>query len=130
MPGLGEAPEAIQALAVWLEQRGTPLVVKRFDSPNFQVLEAETSRGTIELLVDRGGWFLTVAPPNSREFFDSAVWVACLTSTPVSAEIAPLSDQVSWLRGFVEESAPVEYSLACLQEARHKRAYRGMGLVD
>lgn len=81
MPDLSLAPQVVQRLAGRLTEGGTPLRVHSHGSPTNQQLRAETPHGTVQVLADRGQWFVELAPPGPDEFFDTAVWTACLTRT-------------------------------------------------
>lgn len=78
---------------------------------------------------DRGQWFVEFAPPGVNEFFDTAVWIACLSRTEVSLELMPLEAQAAWLEEFLAGGVQGEYTIECLLEARRRRAYGRMGLT-
>ena len=128
MPELPSVPPALQALTEQLDSGGTPLRVHSFDSPDDQQLRATTPHGTVQVLVDRGQWFVELAPPGSSEFFDTAVWIACLTRTDVSLDLGSLDAQTMWLVEFLAAEVHNRYTIECLREARRKRAYGRMGL--
>lgn len=128
MPDLSSAPQALVALAEWLADGGTPLRVHAFDSPTNQQLRAQTPHGTVQVLADRGQWFVELAPPGSSEFFDTAVWTACLTRTEVSLDVISLDAQMLWFAEFLAADARSEHAIECLVEARRRRAYRRMRL--
>ena len=128
MPDLSSAPQALETLAERLADGGTPLRVHSFDSPTNQQLRAKTPHGTVQVLADRGQWFVELAPPGSSEFFDTAVWSACLTRTEVSLDLIPLHEQVMWLADFLAAATPDESIVECLLEARRRRAFGRMGL--
>lgn len=128
MPDLSSAPQALQALAERLADGGTPLRVHSFDSPTNQQLRAQTPHGTVQVLADRGQWFVELAPPGASEFFDTAVWSACLTRTEVSLDLVPPDAQALWLTEFLAADVRSEYAIECLLEARRRRAYGRMGL--
>ncbi len=128
MPDLSSAPQSLQMLAGRLAGSGNPLRVHSFDSPTNQQLRAQTPHGTVQVLADRGQWFVELAPPGSSEFFDTAVWTACLTRTAVSLDLIPLDAQALWLAEFLAADVRSEYTIECLLEARRSRAYGRMGL--
>jgi hypothetical protein len=128
LPDLSSAPAAVQKLAGWLAGRGAQLSVQSFDSPNDQLLNAKTVRGEVQILADRGQWFVELAPPNTSDFFNTAVWTSCLTGMDVNFELEPLDSQVTWMEEFLAGDVSREYSLECLRETRHRRAYGRMGL--
>lgn len=128
MPDLSSAPQALETLAERLADGGTPLRVHSFDSPINQQLRAQTPHGTVQVLADRGQWFVELAPPGSSEFFETAVWTACLTRTEVSLELMPLDAQAAWLEELLANGVGSEYTIECLLEARRRRAYGRMGL--
>ena len=129
MPDLSLAPQALQRLAERLADGGSPLQVHSFDSPSNQQLRAQAPRGTVQVLADRGQWFVELAPPGASEFFDTAVWGACLTRTEVSVDPMPLDAQAAWLEEFLSGGVQGDYTLDCLLEARRRRAYGRMGLT-
>ena len=128
MPDLSSAPQSLQTLAEQLTRRGTPLRVHSFDSPTNQQLRAQTPHGTVQVLADRGQWFVELAPPGSTEFFDAAAWSACLTGAEVSLDLVPLDEQVMWFVDFLAAAIPDESIVECLLEARRRRAFGRMGL--
>lgn len=128
MPDLSSAPLALQRLAEWLADRGTPLRVLSFDSPDNQLLQGQTRHGIVQVLADRGRWFVELAPPGASEYFDTAVWNACLTQTDVSLELTPLDAQAAWLEDFLAGRLHGDYTIELLVEARRRRAYGRMGL--
>ncbi len=127
MDELSSAPPSIRALAEWLAERGTPLVLHSFHSHNNQLLKAESPQGTFEVLADRGQWFVRLAPAHSDEYFDSAVWEACLSGKEVSLEVDPLEVQVAFLQDLLTTGATDTCSTECLTEARITRVYRSLG---
>ncbi|MFI5061011.1 MAG: hypothetical protein ACHP7F_06165 [Actinomycetales bacterium] len=128
MSDLSSAPKAVQELAEWLTDRGSPLRAKAFDSPNNQLLQAPVEHFLVQVLADRGQWFVALAPPDADEYFATAVWSSCLAGTPVSLELTPLAAQVAWLKEFLAEDAHGDWSIECLRDARRRRAYQRMGL--
>lgn len=128
MSNLSSAPQALQVLAEQLARGGTPLRVHAFNSPTNQQLRAHTSHGTVQVLADRGQWFVELAPPGSSEFFDTAAWAACLARSEVSLELIPLDERVTWLAAFLAAATPEKPTVECLLQARRRRAYGRMGL--
>jgi hypothetical protein len=128
MPDLSSAPQPLQRLAEWLADSRAPLRVQSFDSPSNQLLQAQTPRGTVQVLADRGQWFVELAPPDASEYFDTAVWNSCLSGTEVSLELVPLDAQAAWLEEYLAGDEEGEYTIECLREARRRRAYGRMGL--
>jgi hypothetical protein len=128
MPDLSSAPLAIQRLARWLDDEGAQLSVHSFDSPANQLLKAKMARGQVQVLVDRGQWFVELAPPGVDDYFDMAVWTSCLAGTDVTLELEPLDVQAAWLTKFLAGEISGECTISCLREARRRRAYGRMGL--
>jgi hypothetical protein len=128
MLDLSDAPQAVRNFADWLSDRGTSLSLQAFDSPNNQLLRAPSPRGTVQLLADRGQWFVELAPPGADEFFDTAVWSSCLAGGEVSLELTPLDTQVEWLQEFLAGELREGPTIDCLREAQRKRAYGRLGL--
>lgn len=128
MLDLSAAPRPIQKLAEWLEDSGSPLCVQTFDSPSTQLLQAHTPRGSVQVLADRGQWFVELAPTGASEYFDTAVWASCLSGTDVSLDLAPLDEQALWFEEYLAVDEEREYTIERLREARHRRAYGRMGL--
>lgn len=128
VPGLSSAPEALRELAGWLADAGT-LRVDSFNSPGNQRLRALTSLGTVQVVADRGQWFVELAPPGLSEYFDTAVWSACITGAEVGLDLVPLDAQVAWLHELVAGGVPGEVSVECLVEVRRWRAHGRMGLT-
>jgi hypothetical protein len=129
MPDLSSAPTAVQRFAGWLAEHGAHVSVQSFASPTNQLLRAPTARGTVQIVADRGQWFVELAPPEAGEYFDTAVWTACLSGSDVSLELQSLDAQVEWLIAFLGADASSRCSIECLREARQRRAYRRMGLL-
>lgn len=129
MSDISAAPQAIQELGRWLADGGTVLAVDSFESPTSQRLRAHTARGTLQVVADRGQWFVELAPLGSSEFFDTAVWAACLAGVEVSVDVIPIDAQVAWLERFLKEGDLRSCTIECLLEARRRRAYRRMGLL-
>lgn len=123
------APQGLQKFAEGLAEEETPLRVEAFDSPSNQLLQAQTARGTVQVLADRGQWFVELAPPGVAEFFSTAVWIACLSRTEVSLEIVPLDAQIAWLEVFLAGDDQREYTIECLLDAQRRRAHGRMGLT-
>ncbi|NYF11413.1 hypothetical protein HDC94_002569 [Leifsonia sp. AK011] len=128
MPDLSLAPPSVRALAEFLTSRRASLSVVRFDSPVNQELRSETPRGTVQVLVDRGQWFVELAPSGSNEFFNVAVWIACLEGGDEDAILLPLDAQTTWIANYLASSEPRKFSIECLLNVRRARAYRRMGL--
>lgn len=128
MSDLSTAPPAVLDLAHWLSERGAPLELRSFDSVSNQLLLAHAPRGTVQVLVDRGQWFVELAPPGAEEFFDMAAWTSCLKGEEVSLELEPISVQVGWLKQYLAGESDGEFTVECLREARRRRAYGRMGL--
>jgi len=128
MLDLSAAPRPIQKLAGWLADRGAPLRVQSFDSPSNQLLQSQTPRGTVQVLADRGQWFVELAPPGASEYFDTAVWESCLSGTEISLELAALDEQAAWFEEFLAGDEQREHTIECLREARRRRAYGRMGI--
>lgn len=127
MPDLSSAPQAISELARILSARGNPLRTQSYGSPGDQVLRAETPAGTVQVLADRGQWFVDLAPPGVDDYFDTEVWAACLSGAPVSLELVSLDSQVAWLKEFLDEDVRTGYSIESLRKARQRRAYGRLG---
>lgn len=127
MPDLSAAPHAVLNLSEWLSERGVALQERSFDSASNQMLQAYASRGTVQVLADRGQWFVGLAPPGVEEFFDTAVWVSCLTGAEVSLELESLDVQVGWLEEYLAADAPRDVSVECLRQARRRPALRPDG---
>lgn len=128
MPDLSAAPRALRDLAAWLSGRGNPLERRSYDSASSQLLQARTPRGTVQVLADRGQWFVELAPLGAEEFFDTAAWRSCVSGVEVSLEVEPLESQVGWLKEYLVGRSNVEVSLRCLRDARSRRALGRMGL--
>jgi hypothetical protein len=128
MADLSAAPQAVLDLAEWLSERGTPLRARSFDSASNQLLQAHVPQGTVQVLADRGQWFVELAPAGAEEFFDTAAWTSCLTGAEVSLELEPLDVQVGWLEGYLAGEGHGKVTIECLREARRRRAYGRMGL--
>lgn len=128
MPDLSAAPRAVHDLAGWLSERGNPLEQRSFDSASNQLLQAHASWGTVQVLADRGQWFVELAPPGAEEFFDTAAWTSCFAGAEVSLELEPLEVQVGWLEEYLAGEPHVEVTVECLRDARRRRAYGRMGL--
>ena len=129
MSDLALAPQVLQKFAESLAERETPLRVEAFDSPSNQLLQAQTARGTVQVLADRGQWFVELAPPGVAEFFSTTVWIACLSRTEVSLELMPLDAQTAWIEEYLTGGDQREYTIECLLETRHRRACGRMGLA-
>lgn len=127
MSDLSMAPMSVQNLAEWLADRGNPLVPQTFDSPTNQLLQARAQHG-VQVLADRGQWFVELAPPGVDEFFDTAVWSSCITGATVSLELTPLAEQIAWIEEFLSDDSRRDYSVDCLRETRRKRAFERMGI--
>jgi len=104
--------------------------------PNKRFLDDAISLGSeiqlatpLSQVADRGQWFVELAPPGASEFFDTAVWGACLTRTEVSVDLMPLDAQAAWLEEFLSGGVQGDYTLDCLLEARRRRAYGRVGLT-
>jgi hypothetical protein len=123
------APQVLQKFAESLAERETPLRVQAFESPSNQLLQARTARGTVQVLADRGQWFVELAPPGAAEFFSTTVWLACLSRTEVSLELMPFDAQTAWLEEYLTGGDQREYTIECLLETRRRRAYGRMGLA-
>jgi hypothetical protein len=106
-------PSVIDELLAALRQAGSEVHEVLFRSPNNRIIEAATSIGVIRLVVDRSQWFIELAPPDVREFFDTAVWDACCRGTPVSLNLIPLREQVDWLEAALEDGKLEGWSLDC-----------------
>lgn len=128
MPDLSAAPQSVQKLSEWLAGRGTALHECSFDSASNQTLQAHTPRGTVQVLADRGQWFVELAPPRTIEFFDMATWISCLTGTEVSLALESLDVQVGWIEEYLVADAHDDVSVECLRQARRQRAHGRMGI--
>ena len=113
MPNLSVALQSVEDLSRWLAEGGVTLQEYSFDSPSNQVLHAHLSRGTVQVLADRGQWFVVLAPPGADEFFDSSTWHSCLTGTDVSLTLQPLAAQVEWLIDYLTAGPRVDVSTQC-----------------
>jgi hypothetical protein len=129
MPDLSSAPRAVLDLAEWLSERGISLQARSFHSASNQLLQAHAPQGTVQVLADRGQWFIELAPPGTEEFFGTAAWSSCLAGAEVSLELEPLSAQVAWIKEYLAGDAHGGINIECLRQARRRRAYGRMGLT-
>ncbi len=129
MVDLTGAPSGIQALACELSEAGTPFEVHRFASPADQQWRALVAAGTLQVTADRGQWFIELAPPGGSDYFDAAVWDACLTGTDVSLELWSVSAQVTWMAAFLRSGTRAVPQYERLHDARDRRAYGRLGLT-
>ncbi|MCV2393905.1 hypothetical protein OEB99_06260 [Actinotalea sp. M2MS4P-6] len=129
MPDLSLAPPAVLRLAQTLAERGAPLTIRAFDSPTNQLLGATLDVGSVRVLADGGQWFVDLAPPGLDEYFDTAVWTACLNGTDVSLDLESLDSQVGWLEEHLSSGFAGDGRIECLRDARRRRAYGRMGLA-
>ena len=126
---LTSCPVAIARLAAILADQGIALRAVAFESRHNQMMEAHTPVGSMRVVVDRGQWFVELASPGHAEYFDTAVWEACLRGGPVSLELIPLDEQVSWFEAALRSEDTRRCSLECLLGARQRRAYGRMGIA-
>ncbi len=129
MPDLSSAPPVIRHFAERLAERGTPLQTVSFESSRNQLLRTALTSVTVQILADRGQWFVELAPAGVEDWFDTAAWRCCLEGGPVSVNLDPLDTQVAWIEDYLARSAKLHVSLDCLREARRERAYQRMGLA-
>jgi hypothetical protein len=130
MVNLSSAPPAVRALVERMTVGGALMGQENFDSPVNQRFQLATPRGALRVVADRGQWFVELAPEGSEEFFDSAVWVSCLTGSVVSVELPPLESQVAWFIEFLGDENGKSVALKCLLRARRRRALARMGIVE
>ena len=130
MMDLTKAPLAIQELADWLAHRGQNLTAQSFDSPKNQLLISHPAKGSIQVLADRGQWFVELSPPGSGEFFDTSVWRSCFQSADVDVDPGPLADQVAWIVGYILGDIDGQCTLDCLLSTRKRRADARIGFKE
>jgi hypothetical protein len=113
-----EPPDSIAELGTFLASMGAPLQSVTFSSPNNQILIGATAGGCVRVAADRGQWFVELAAPGSDDYFDSSVWAACLSDTPVSLEVEPLEKQVKVIEALVSDGSALTVSTARLKQTR------------
>ena len=117
-----ELPAPIAKLDRFLASIGGQLQLIHFSSPMNQVLVATSSAGSVRVVADRGQWFVELAAPAMDEYFDSAVWTACVREVPVRLDIATLDEQVETLEAFLADGSTRTISISELEEARDQRS--------
>ena len=125
MADLSSAPKVLRDFAERLSKGGAVLKTIRFLSPLNQVLQVETTIGVVQLLADRGQWFVDLAPPDqtSNDFFDAMTWRACLAREEAGTNADPLEEQVAWLEAYLRGEVSGTYTVQGLGETR--RLLRG-----
>jgi hypothetical protein len=128
---LSSAPTSVVRLAQLLDDAGCPLHSTSYGSVRNQLLEVNVAaKGfRVRVAADRSQWFVELAPGHSEDYFDTAVWRACLAGTDVSLDLEPLESQVEWIIEKLADRGELTANLGCLRAARHERACRRLGLT-
>lgn len=130
MADFGVAPQPLREFIARIIRGGAVIQAVAIDSPINQLVRLPAEFGTVEILADRGQWFVRLAPRGSTQFFDVLTWIACVTESEVSLEQMPLEDQLAWLDEFLDGDTKHEFTIECLLRARRRRAFGRLGMSE
>lgn len=130
MADFSMAPQPLREFIARMVRGGADVHAVAIDSPINQLVQLPAEFGTVEILADRGQWFVRLAPSGSTQFFDVPAWIACVTESEVSLEQMALEDQLAWLDEFLANGTKHEFTIECLLQARRKRAFGRLGISE
>lgn len=124
-------PVEIQGFLSWAETKGMRLTSERSDSANCLLHFADDQGLALQVLCDRGQWFVAVGRTVWNDWFDVDVWSSCLDQTPIGFDATDLSDQLRDLKAHWNEIAQAKDALrGCLEKNRKHRAYTRLGFPE
>lgn len=97
--------------------------------PLNQVVEFVEADATVQVLVDRGQWFVALAVGQMSNVYDFEAWESCLKGTDVSADVHTFADAANWILAALGNPRLGAVSEDCLLRARGERVARRLGLA-
>lgn len=123
------APVEVVMFVEKLGERGFREHTVSARGPLNQVVEFVDSGATVQVLADRGQWFVALAFGQMRDVYDLEAWESCLSGEDVSPDVHTFAESASGILTVLGDPRLADVSEECLVRARGDRVARRLGFL-
>lgn len=116
------APDSILRLIGWLNVwPTTERTINCSSSLNQIVRFTHEDETFVDIIVDRGQWFIEIGFSPWDQGFHVVIWEACLSGSEAPMEVIPLEAQIDRVIAVARSASGASVTLECMEEQRRLR---------